>query len=122
MAENKYTGETSITIGDKELTMVFDFRALARIHTTHGADSIKKFFDRNDVWQQSPAIIADYVHIGLQRKHPDISLDEVLDGLPPYVDTIARLSKALVYAYCGADYDEKREENSASDAEQSKKN
>lgn len=102
-ADNPYTGETKIKVGASDLTLIYDFRALASIHAECGPLAVKNFFNRDDIWQQSPEVVAKIVHAGLKKNHSEVTLDMVLDGLPPYAETVATVSKALVYAYFGPD-------------------
>jgi len=115
-ADNPYTGESDLVLGGKLHTLVFDFRSLATIHAQCGANAIKGFFE--DAMNADPMVLAKIVHAGLHRKHPEVTLDMVLDGLGSYIETTAVLTKGLLFAYFGTDKAQAKDEP----AEESKKN
>src|SRR4051794_24089749 len=92
-----YTGETPFKIGDKTLTLVFDWRAMAQAQEAHGKDVFK------DLMNAGPEVIADVLAIGLSKNHPDITKEKVLDFSPPMIPAINTINQALLYAYFGPD-------------------
>jgi len=119
---NPYTGEVSILIGGTPRTMVFDWRALAKIHAECGEDAVTNMFRASEVFRQSPDKIAKMIHAGLLRHHPDVTIEAILDGAPPYAQAVELVSKGLTFAYFGPNSpaDEAKGEDSAGD--DSKKN
>lgn len=97
MSENVYTGEVDITIGGQKCVMVFDWRALAKIHAECGPMALRSILN------QSPEVIAKILLAGLAKHHPAITLDNVLDGAPPLITALALIDKAVSFAYFGAD-------------------
>ena len=76
----------------KTWRLVYDYRALAKIEKTIGRD-IKKIEAWKDLSSGTdfPAI----VHGGLNRYHPDVTIDQVLDVLNPAAQRI--LSNEIFY-------------------------
>ena len=76
----------------KTWRLVYDYRALAKIEKTIGRD-IKKIEAWKDLSSGTdfPAI----VHGGLNRYHPDVTIDQVLDVLNPAAQRI--LSDEIFY-------------------------
>jgi hypothetical protein len=76
----------------KTWRLVYDYRALAKIEKTIGRD-IKKIEAWKDLSSGTdfPAI----VHGGLNRYHPDVTIDQVLDVLNPAAQRI--LSDEVFY-------------------------
>ena len=76
----------------KTWRLVYDYRAIAKIEKTIGRD-IKKIEAWKDLSSGTdfPAI----VHGGLNRYHPDVTLDQVLDVLNPAAQRI--LSDEIFY-------------------------
>ena len=92
---NPYTGETPIEIGGEELTLVFDWRALARMRAELGEDGQVRALG-GDV-----EALAQLVEIGLARRHPGWDAGRVLDASPPLMATVDAVTKALNAAYFG---------------------
>jgi hypothetical protein len=92
---NKYAGETPILLGDAEYKLVYDWKALAEIHSLHGADAFKKNLD--------PNVLVDIVVCGLKKNHPQITRDFVLNASPPLLPTINTVAAAVNLAYYGVD-------------------
>ena len=112
---NPYTSETPFSIGGKECTLVFDWRALAGIHADCGGEAVRNLFNYSVVWTQSPDVYAKMVYWGLRAKHAEITLDDVYAGLPPFAKVIEVLTQALMASYFGNDKPE------GGEAEESKK-
>lgn len=119
MQANPYTAETAITIGGQQCSLVFDWLALAAIHTECGADAINNTFKKSTMWQQSPMVYAKMVHAGLKAKHPEVTFEQVVSGLPPFAIVVEILTTALLVAYFGNDNPQPADDGSADD---SKKN
>lgn len=103
MASNPYTGETKITIGGQECSLVFDWKALAAIHAQLGPDAVRNTLNKEAIWKQSPDVYVKMIHIGLARHHPDMTLEQVMDGLPPFAQTLTIITEALLVGYFGKD-------------------
>jgi hypothetical protein len=95
---NKYAGETDILIGDKKCTLVFNWRAIAEIHSTLGKDFIADL--QNNV---NPATIADVLLIGLKKLNPEVTREQILDASPPLLQTVQTVAEAIGFAYFGAE-------------------
>jgi hypothetical protein len=63
----------------KEYKLVYDYRAIARAEQSLGID-LKSF----EAWKHvTSAMTPQLVMAGLAKYHPDVTLDEVMDGLNP---------------------------------------
>lgn len=91
MADNPITGETTVTLGEKDYRLQYTWNALAQISKKYGEDA--NLFD--------PTILADVVAIGLHKHHPEVSAQQVTDFSAPIVDVIAAVHAALNFAYFG---------------------
>jgi hypothetical protein len=76
----------------KTWRLVFDYRAIAKAEKATGRD-LKKLAAWKDISSGTdfPAI----VHAGLNRYHPDVTIDEVIDGLNPMAQRL--LSDEIFY-------------------------
>ena len=95
---NKYTGEVEIILAGKPHTLVYDWRALAEVQTKHGGNIVKELF--NGI---SPAVVADILVIGLRKKHPEITVETLMDISPPFIPMVQALDRAIAYSYFGVD-------------------
>lgn len=112
---NPYTGETPITIGGTEYTLVLDWRALSKI---------KSLFSEK-VWTDlkgaDPEVLAEVLAIALNKKHPEVTKETILDASPPLVSVISALDKAVAAAYFGADGIPKKADSAPEGEDSSKK-
>jgi hypothetical protein len=93
-----HTGETSLSLGDQQLTLVFDWRAMSAVRTLlKGGDIFAALAG------QDPDMLAALVAIGARRHHPDVTAESVLDASPPLVQTQAAVVKAINRAFWGAE-------------------
>jgi len=96
--DNKYTAEVSITMGDKEHTIVFDWAALSTLKSAFTDKQLDGVISGQDI-----EIMGEVMAIGLQRHHKGITAQEVVDLSPPLVIAVEALDKALTFAYYGKD-------------------
>lgn len=94
---NPYTGKTPIIIEGMELTLVFDWEALACIKAELGAKG-QALAMSGDL-----EALATIVSIGLKVNHPEFTKDKVWNASPAVYPTIKAVESALVAAYCGPD-------------------
>lgn len=97
MAGNPYTGDVPIAVGDKALTLAFDYRALSRVRAELGADGQARAL-AGDV-DLLPKLLA----AGLARHHPDWTAERIAEVSPPIVPTTKAIEEALLAAYYGPD-------------------
>lgn len=95
---NKYTGEVDIKLGEKTCTLIYDWRAIAQIQSTLGKDFITDL--QKNV---NPGSIAEVLVIGLKKKNPEVTVDQILDASPPLLHTIEIVATAIGFAYFGAE-------------------
>lgn len=93
---NAYTGEERLALGKKNVTIVFDWRAISELKTRHTGNIIKTMVDDPD-----PATIASILQVGLMKHQPEITVDEIIDASPAIYPTLAALDAALAHAYFG---------------------
>lgn len=98
MTDNAYLGESTVNLSGKAYTLVYTWRGLAEIQTKFGGNILKELFSG-----LSPLTVAEIIHIGLKKNHPEITLDHVIDSSPPMIPTLQALDRALALAYFGAD-------------------
>jgi len=98
------TGEKKFKLGDKEVRLVYDWRAIARAKETCGNDVFYNLYSR------TPDVVADVLAIGLEKHHPDIGKDQILDLSPPLIPAIKAIDDALAMAYWGPDGPPKKQE------------
>lgn len=92
---NPYTGDSSVEIGGKAITLRYDWAALSRIRAELGQDG------------QAAALagdldkLADLVAIGLAVHHPDMDTGAVRAASPAVFPTIRAVEAALSAAWFG---------------------
>lgn len=92
---NPYTGETALAVGGESLTLLYDWRALARLRAELGADGQARALG-GDL-----EALAAAVAIGLAARHPDWDAGRVLAASPPVTPTVKAVADALAAAYFG---------------------
>lgn len=100
--QNSYTGEVAVNIGGKPYKLLFDWAAIAKLHTKFGAENMEGL-----VRQSNISDLAEIVAIGLERHHPEMSADDVMKASPAILEVQASLDWALSVAYLGAEVAEK---------------
>lgn len=92
---NKYRGEQILTIGDQELTLVYDWAALSRIRSEMDLAAQERALSG----EMGP--LSEVVAAGLARYHPEWTAAKVFDASPPLMPTIRAVEAALNAAYYG---------------------
>ena len=93
---NKYTGEVDLRLGEKTVTLQFDWTSWSRLETEVGIAEVDGIIRGRD-----PRALAHLIAIGLAKHHPEITAERVIAASPPLVPTIAALQQALNWAYWG---------------------
>lgn len=101
MTKSVYTGEVAISLGAKNCTLVYDWRAISAVHTAFKDRLEGGLLNVNQI--ASLEELAEILVIGLQRKNPEVTIDQILDLSPPLLQTRAKIDEAMAYAYFGAD-------------------
>lgn len=89
--ENIIQGESPLVIDGKELTLVYDWPALAKLS--------KKFGGNVNLFE--PDVLAGALEIGLLKHHKDVKASHILAASPPLIDAIAAFNMAMQRAYFG---------------------
>ena len=89
--ENPQQGESPLVIDGKELTLVYDWPALAKLS--------KKFGGNVNLFE--PDVLAGALEIGLFKHHKDVKASHILAASPPLIDAIAAFNMAMQRAYFG---------------------
>lgn len=93
---NTYTAETPVEIDGQDLTLQFDWRALAAVKTAFGGADLGQLIRGDD-----PTALAKVLAIGLARHHPAWTAERILDASPPVMPIVDALTTALNAAYYG---------------------
>lgn len=93
---NKYTGEVRLPINGKSYTLVYDWRAMSKLYSDYGRDAMSHFEQNPD-----PAILANILAIGMNKHHPEVTADFILDASPPMVAAADAVHMALLYCMHG---------------------
>jgi hypothetical protein len=88
---NKVTGEHGILIDGKEYILRFDWTALSEIEQAHGANP--------NLFQ--PAVVASVAAAGFRRRHPELTVERLLELSPPFWPFAQAVQLALQWAYFG---------------------
>lgn len=94
---NQHTGEVDFHLGERKLTMQFDWRAMARAHAELGPNALRGVYD------QSPEEVAKVMAIGLAKHHPEITAEDIMNASPPWLPAMQQLDRAITFAYFGVD-------------------
>ena len=92
---NKYTGEVDVKLGDKTYKLVFNWKAIAEYQSEFGIDAQIESFTINQ--------IARVLQIGLSTKHPEVTIDDIMDASPPMGYITDCIIEAFIYAQHGAE-------------------
>ena len=83
MADNKYTGDTPITLGGKQYALLYDWNAHGAIKTAFQNRDIHALLNGGD-----PADRAKLLEIGLRRHHLEMTAEKIMDLSPPLIPTL----------------------------------
>lgn len=97
MTDNKYNGESTLDIAGKPHKIVFDWNALAKLKSIASDDQIDDIINGRDF-----TLLAEVLAIGLNKNHPGMTAQKIMDVSPPFALTTIALENALTYAYFGA--------------------
>ena len=95
---NKYTGATPLMLNGKKYTLVFDWRALAKLRSQFNDKDISNLLNEGQIGD-----IAAIVAIGLEKHHDHMTAETVIEISPPLMTTLESLDDALTFAYFGPD-------------------
>jgi hypothetical protein len=93
---NSYTAETPVEIAGKTLVMQFDWRALGAVKTAFGGAALGDLIRGDD-----PEALAKMLAIGLAKRHPEWTVERILDASPPVMPVVDAITIALNAAYYG---------------------
>lgn len=93
---NKYTAQVPITISGKEYTLEYDWRAVSKLYSAFGEKALV------GISRRSPDDVALFLHAGLCKHHPEVTLDFILDAGLPYIPTFDPIEAGIMYFYYGA--------------------
>lgn len=96
MVNNSYTGDVELTLGDAVVKLRYDYAAIAAMQTNLGGVILQDIFK-----DPNPALVAKMLVAGLQKHHPEITVEQVMEISPPIVPTLQVIDKALTVAYYG---------------------
>ncbi len=96
--DNKITGETTLKIGDKNYTLQYTWRAQAKLNALLEHNDIDVILNGGD-----PENLAAIIVFGLEKHHPEVTAEFILDQSPPLIPTVSTLVKALNHARFGGD-------------------
>lgn len=92
--DSPHAGEVVLSLGGKDCTIVYDWRALSVLSKEVGMDGL-------DLVGRDAETLAKVLAIGLRRHHPDITADAIADMSPPYMPVLTAVMRALAYAMHG---------------------
>lgn len=90
-AENPLQGESPLIIDGRELTLVYDWAALAKLSKKYGGN-VNLF---------EPETLSGALEIGLVKHHPEVTAATILEASPPIIDAISAFNVAMQRAYFG---------------------
>jgi hypothetical protein len=96
--DSNHTGETTVSLGGRDLVLVYDWRAVSALKVALRGADVFEALAGND-----PETLAAIVAIGLQRHHPGMTAAEILDASPPLIRTTHAAVRALNRAFWGAE-------------------
>ena len=77
---NQYLGEVTLIMGGKSYILVYNWRALGKLKTSY-TDS-----DLDDITSgRNVGVIANVLSIGLEKYHPDMTSDKIMELSPPFI-------------------------------------
>lgn len=96
--DNKITGEVMLKMGGVDYTLQYTWRAQAKLNALLENNDIDVVLNGSD-----PEKLAAIITFGLEKHHPEITADFILEQSPPLIPTVTTLIKALNYARFGSD-------------------
>jgi hypothetical protein len=99
--QNNYRGQVPVRIGDADLTLQFDYDALALIRSNMGEDNAHAILSLTR--GLDPKLFSQLVAIALHRNHPDWTAELVYAEFPPPHPTMQALIRAYNLFYFGPD-------------------
>lgn len=88
---NPVTGEHDIEIAGQTYVLRYDWQALQLVQHKHG-DAPNLF---------SAAVVASVAAFGLQRRHPEMTAERIMELSPPLMPFAQSVQTALQWAYFG---------------------
>ena len=96
MADNKYTGDIDFVLGGEPVKLRYDYAAIASMQSNLGNAILQDIFK-----DPNPELVAKMLIAGLQKHHPAITLDRIMEFSPPILPTLQVIDAALTVAYYG---------------------
>ena len=115
---NKYTGEVEITMGGEDYILALDWKAMSKIYSDDacGPHALRNLF------MLSPDSLAKVTAYALERNHPEMTADKVMELSPPMNLVLEKLGRAVLFALKGTDEEVNDEPDSKASVTESKKN
>lgn len=107
---NKYTADVPLRLGERRVTLRYDWAAMARLQTEAPGWAGKLGLG------MELGLLAQIVAIGLQKHHPGTTAEDVMAASPALKQTIEAVDRAAVYAVYGPDGPPPAEEGKANGA------
>lgn len=96
---NKHKGETAVEIDGEELTVVYDWEALANLSSVYGTNFDRIIVAALDGYDLK--VIADVLAYGLAKHHPDWDADRIMKASPPVIPMTGVIMEAFNRAFWG---------------------
>ncbi len=94
MIEQKTLGLNSISLNGKDYVLKYDWRALGKLKSKFSDKNLESILSGREI-----DLLADVIAIGLERHHPEVTPDFVMDASPALVDALKSINDAITYAY-----------------------
>ncbi len=94
---SKHTGEFLVNLGGQSYRLIYDWAALSRIQDEVSKDALI------DLPAAKPSEIAKLLSIGLNRNHPEMTAEKLMELSPPIISVLGMIDAAIAYAYYGSD-------------------
>ena len=94
---NKYLAQVPFKLGEKELTLEYDWRAVSELYSAFGPQCLRGLTLR------APDEIALFIHAGLKKNHPEITVDDVLNAQLPFLSVFEPIERGILFFFYGAE-------------------
>jgi hypothetical protein len=102
MSGSPHTGEQALLLSGRQLTLVYDWRALSALQKLLGATDVFSALDAA-LAGRDPLLLAEIVAVGLARHHPDVTPEAVLDAALPFLPTQRAVTQGIEWCLWGPD-------------------
>lgn len=101
---NPNKGEVTLKINNSDYDLCYDWSAIGELRSSFSDEALQEIVNGSNIDG-----IAKVLSIGFKKKHPEMTVEKIMEMSPPFILAVQAIDQALTVAYFGASEPEQGE-------------